>query len=426
MIRKVLILNTHSSLNAGDAAIVLAQIKFFRRIFDSVEISLTSRTPKLDARVYASEGVRVIPPVLPAPSIFDGIGRKFAGAAHNLADLGAKRDFLKAAREADLVIASGGGYFWSNRRLVPGLMFLQNVLHLRLVERMKKPLILFPQSFGPLRSPFHRRLLRKALEAGPVTKIFAREQRSADFLGGLIADARTRQKIEVCPDLTFLLAGEVGPARAPVQADCMPRPVVALTLRQWDFPEAAGRIERRRLEQDYFGELARFCEYIVKDRKGSVLIYPQSRGPGAFEDDRPISRAFYARLKAALPAAPVRYFEDEASTSLEAASALLSRADLVLATRFHSALLALIRGVPALAIGYQPKTQGIMARLGLDKYAFEISRVRASDLRVAAEDILASPAAFRERIRPRLAEMKGEVAEKLSRALGLGGAGRRP
>ena len=426
MTKKILILNTHSSLNAGDAAIVLAQVKFLRGVFNSVEISLTSRTPELDAKVYASEGVRVIPPVLPAPSVFDGIGRKIAGAARNLADLRAKRDFLKAAREADLVIASGGGYFWSKRRLVPGLMFLQNILHLRLVERMKKPLVLFPQSFGPLASPFHRRLLRKTLEAGSVTKIFAREQRSADFLGGLIADAGTRAKIDVCPDLTFLLAEEVGPAPAPVQVDPLPKPVVALTLRQWDFPEAAGRAERRRFGQEYFGELARFCEYIIRDRKGSVLIYPQSRGPGAFEDDRPVSRAFYAKLRAALPSAPVRYFEDNASTSLEAASTLLSRADLVLATRFHSALLALVRGVPALAIGYQPKTQGIMARLGLDKYAFEISRVKSSDLRAAAEDILASPAAFRERVRPRLVEMKGEVTEKLGRALGLGGAGRQP
>lgn len=422
MIKKILILNTHSSLNAGDAAIVLAQIKFLRKAFNSVEISLTSRTPELDAKVYAPEGVRVIPPILPAPSVFDGIGRKFADTARNLADLSGKRDFLRAAREADLVIASGGGYFWSNRRLVPGLMFLQNILHLRLVERMKKPLVLFPQSFGPLFSPFHRRLLRKTLEAGSVTKIFAREQKSANFLDGLIEDAGTRAKIEVCPDLTFLLAGEVGPAPAPVQEDPLPKPVVALTLRQWGFPEAAGRAERRRLGQEYFGELARFCEYIVKDRKGSILIYPQSRGPGAFEDDRPVSRAFYAKLKAALPSAPVRYVENADSTSLEAASAVLSRADLVLATRFHSALLALVRGVPALAIGYQPKTQGIMARLGLDKYAFEIGLVRAADLRETAEDILASPAAFRERIRPRLVEMKAEVAEKLGRALGLRGA----
>jgi len=156
------------------------------------------------------------------------------------------------------------------------------------------------------------------------------------------------------------------------------------------------------------------------------LIYPQSRGPGAFEDDRPVSRAFWAKLKASLPSAPVCYIDDADSTCLEAALAALSQADLVVATRFHSALLALVRGVPALAIGYQPKTRGIMAGLGLETQAFDIGRVRAADLSAAAEEILASPADFRERVRPRLAAMKEEVAAKLGRALGLAGAGTRP
>jgi polysaccharide pyruvyl transferase WcaK-like protein len=85
-----------------------------------------------------------------------------------------------------------------------------------------------------------------------------------------------------------------------------------------------------------------------------------------------------------------------------------------------------VRGVPALAIGYQPKTRGIMAGLGLETQAFDIGRVRAADLSAAAEEILASPADFRERVRPRLAAMKEEVAAKLGRALGLAGAGTRP
>jgi len=416
---KVLIVNTHSTLNAGDAAIVLAQIRFLRKVLKNVDISLTSRTPKLDRTVYSSEDVRVLPPIIPAPSIYRGAVRKVWGPLRDLAALGAKRESLKAVDEADLVIASGGGYFWSNRRLMPGLMFLQNILPVRLAGRKGKPVIFFPQSFGPLFSPLHRRLLRKTLGADSVLKIFAREQRSADFLHDLILDARIRDKVEICPDMAFLLEERSPKATPPEDGRPLAKPVVALTLRPWDFPEASGRVERRKLGRRYFDELELFCAHIIKKRRGSILIYPQAKGPGSFEDDRSISLRFWSRLRQTLSSDNVYYFADDGPTSLSAAEAHLARADLVLATRLHSAILALIRGVPALAIGYQPKTGSIMARLGLDRYSFEIDRLKASDLTAAADEILDAPAAFRDRLRPRLAAVKNEVGDKLERSLAL-------
>jgi colanic acid/amylovoran biosynthesis protein len=416
---RILIVNTHSTLNAGDAAIVLAQIRFLRKVLKNADITLTSRTPKLDRTVYSSEGVRVLPPILPAPSLYRGAIQKAWGPLRDLAALGAKRESLKAVDEADLVIASGGGYFWSNRRWMPGLMLLQNILPIRLAGRKGKPIIFFPQSFGPVFAPVNRRLLRKTMGAASVLKIFAREQRSADFLRDLILDARTRDKVEICPDLAFLLEERSPKATPPEDVFPLRKPVVALTLRAWDFPEASGRAERRKLGRRYFDELELFCAHIIKKRRGAILIYPQAKGPGSFEDDRPISREFWARLQRTLPSADIHYFPGDGPTSLSAAEAHLARADLVLATRLHSAILALIRGVPAPAIGYQPKTGSIMARLGLDRYSFEIDRFKASDLTAAADDILDAPAAFRDRLRPRLAAVKNEVGDKLERSLAL-------
>ena len=417
MSSKVLIVNTHSTLNAGDAAIVLAQIRFLRKVLKNVDISLTSRTPKLDRAVYFSEGVRVLPPIIPAPSIYRGAVQKAWGPLRDLAALGAKRESLKALDEADLVIASGGGYFWSNRRWMPGLMFLQNILPVRLAGRKGKPIIFFPQSFGPVFAPVHRRLLQKTLGADSILKIFAREQRSEDFLHDLILDKGIQDKIEICPDMTFLLEERSPKATPPEDGRPLARPVVALTLRPWDFPEASGRADRRKLGRRYFDELELFCAHIIKKRHGSILIYPQAKGPGSFEDDRFISREFWARLRRTLPSADIHYFAGDGPSSLAAAEAHLARADLVLATRLHSAILALIRSIPALAIGYQPKTGSIMARLGLDRYSFEIDRLKASDLTAAADGILDAPAAFREKLRPRLAAVENEVGDKLERSL---------
>jgi colanic acid/amylovoran biosynthesis protein len=417
MVNKVLIVNTHSTLNAGDAAIVQAQVRFLRRRYGRLDIALTSRTPELDRKVYAPEGLTVFPPIFPAPSVYRGFFRKVAGSSRDLARRGPRRAQARALEEADLVVASGGGYFWSGRRGLPGPMFLQNIAHIRAAARRGKPLLLFPQSFGPLPGSFHERMLRRTLEADPILKIFAREEGSAEYLHAILKSPAARDKVEVCPDMAFLLDG---PAPEPFaeEGDGPPaRPVLAVTLRQWSFPEARGRLGRKERQEHYLAEVQHFCERHALDTGGSILVFAQSRGPGAFEDDRPISRALVERIRKNVPGARVRYVDDKGATCLDCARSVLARADLVLATRLHSAILAFGLGIPALTIAYQPKTDGVMRLFGLERFSFGIDCLQASPLVAAAAKILAAPDAIRDQIRTRARAVREEIETKLARAL---------
>lgn len=417
MVGKVLIVNTHSALNAGDAAIVLAQVRVLRKAFGPVRIALTSRTPALDRTVYSPERIDVFAPLFPAPSVYRGLHSKIANSAGDLIRFDARKDLRQAIRESDLVLASGGGYFWSDRRGLPGPMFLQNIAHLRTATRLKKPVILFPQSFGPLFGPIHARILRRTLEADSILKIFAREERSADYLDRLLRSDAARNKVEVCPDLGFLHEGSSARGPAEIAGDPLPRPVVAVTLRNWNFPGEGGRARRKERRERYLAEVGHFCERMALDRGGSILIYPQSRGPGRFEDDRPISRILEASLRRDIPQAAVRYAEGKDEDSLGAARSALAQADLVLATRLHSAILALSMGIPALTIAYQPKSTSTMELLGLEDYSFGIECLQTTSLVSAAEKILAAPDSFRARIRAETARLRKEIEERLSRAL---------
>jgi polysaccharide pyruvyl transferase WcaK-like protein len=160
MIKKILIVNTHSALNAGDAAIVLAQIRYLRKTFGPVDISLASRTPNLDRKVYASEKISVFAPLFKAPGAHSGNWAKITNSARGLAGFGLGKELRQAVREADLVVASGGGYFWSHGHGIPGPTFGQNIMHLRVASRMGKPIVVFPQSFGPLFGAIPRRISR--------------------------------------------------------------------------------------------------------------------------------------------------------------------------------------------------------------------------------------------------------------------------
>lgn len=416
MIKKILIVNTHSALNAGDAAIVLSQVRFLRRRYGPVAIGLTSRTPELDRKAYAAEKVDVFAPILPAPSIYAGVRAKLVRTARDPAKAGPRRDLGKAVAAADLVVASGGSYFWASRGGIPGSMFHQNIRHIRAAERAGKPVIVFPQSFGPRLGRAHARMLRKTLEHDAVTKIFAREEVSAEYLAGLLRGGEARNRVELCPDVAFLLDKEPCPHPAADAEPPLPHPVCAITLRRWNFPGVRGRAQRREHLDRYLHEIAHFCEHLTMDFKGSVLIYPQSLGPGVLEDDRPISRAFEALVRRDIPQVNIRYVEPELGGCLDGAWAALAGCDFTIATRLHSAILAMTLGLPSLTIGYQPKTSGTMKLLGLEHCSFEIACLQATHLVAAMTKILEAPARHRDEVRQATARTRAEIEEKLTRA----------
>ncbi|MBN1939890.1 MAG: polysaccharide pyruvyl transferase family protein, partial [Candidatus Aminicenantes bacterium] len=218
--RRILIVNTHSVLNSGDAAIVLAQTRWLQRAIPGLRLALTSRTAALDRALYEPLGIRVIPALYDVPSIFSGGPEKWAKSLASLARIRAKTDLVREIGRADLVIGSGGGYFYSSRPSGPGPMFLQNLLHLKLACWMKKPVILFPQSFGPTFDPRSAQLLGNLVSDPSVKRILVREENSLRYLERVLGKEFDPARFRLCPDAAFLLAPEeeagcVGPQSPP-------------------------------------------------------------------------------------------------------------------------------------------------------------------------------------------------------------------
>jgi polysaccharide pyruvyl transferase WcaK-like protein len=418
MAMNIVLLNTHSTLNSGDAAIVLSQVRFLRKFYAAPEITLTSRTPEIDRRFYKPLGLRVLPPLTPAPSVDAGLARKIGRSSRSLLDWKDKRALWEALRGADLVISSGGGYFYSSRRYFPGPMFLQNYAHIRAARLLGRPLVFFPQSFGPLFSPAAARLLKSALSGGNVVKILARERASFDALARLLAGTGGRDKIGLCPDMALDPEGyRAFSADSPVDLSALPRPVVAMTLRQWDFPEDRGCGEAKGRRAAYLRAMADACRHVALAMGGTIVIFPQSRGPGVFEDDRIISGLFRERLAGDIPEGRLILAALPDSAAPASILGLLSQADLVIATRFHSALFGLIAGIPVISIGYQPKAGGIMNWLKLGRYHLEINRLRAEEILGLAREILDDAAGVRHLIRTNVSVLQGELRATLRTAL---------
>jgi colanic acid/amylovoran biosynthesis protein len=85
--------------------------------------------------------------------------------------------------------------------------------------------------------------------------------------------------------------------------------------------------------------------------------------------------------------------------------ALCGEMDFFIGTRMHSNLFALSMGVPAIAIGYQPKSLGIMRQLGLERWVIPWEGVTLERLQAGFEDLVQKAEEVRAELSRKLPEM---------------------
>lgn len=418
---KALILNTCSTLNRGDAAIVLGQIRLLQRVCHGVRITLTSKTPALDRAFYDPLGVEVLPPFIPALSSYRGARHKLGEGARALISTGDKRRLLQALKHADLVLSCGGGYFYSYRRLLPGTTFWQNVVHAYLAAALHKPLIFLPQSFGPFASPLACRGIHHLLERASVLQIFAREEFSYRLLRGMLGQA-TQAKIKLCPDMAFYLAADESYSTDHDEAPEPAQPTLVMNLRRWAFPEARDPASRR---EDYMQAMVEAAHHFVQRYRGQVVVVPQALGPDPAEDDRAICQEFCQRVRNGPSVARAVDYREPETGSLGAYLALLARARLLVGTRLHSCILALLSGVPAVSVGYQYKSQGTLDLLGLGSLNLDINNLSSERLLALIEATMDGHhevrGEIRQRVRQACQQIDHQVGSLIRATVGLGG-----
>ena len=91
--------------------------------------------------------------------------------------------------------------------------------------------------------------------------------------------------------------------------------------------------------------------------------------------------------------------------------------DLLIATRFHSAILALISGVPVLSVNYQPKSSGMMKTLGLERYSVDIAEARPEVLWPLAEELMERRDRLKPAIRGQIGRIRGMIENSLDESV---------
>lgn len=412
--KKIFILPTNTDLNRGDQALVWESIRLVQDLYskEDVEICLIeSGVSEAERDAQSSQtkkmGYHFFQPILEHPSRYFvkeshekvGISKsrllKWGAVAfsdyartrpllyrtplvYNLAKAllsSSKRSTLKALQESDAVFVKGGGFIHAYGKISDGYQMYFSLYMILLAIRLGKPVYILPNSFGPLRDKYARRLATRMLKR--CAFISSREKVSYDFLKSLAIDNYQS------PDLGYYLTAPIGHDASPLLSDYVKttRKILGMTVRPWRFPTAASPTKAY---THYIEELATFIQ-TVTGKDWHVVLFAHTLGPSAHEDDRIAIRDVQNRLTENKK--HVSVIEDQNLDCIDMMS-LYKGCHCFIGTRFHSVIFSQNQLVPTIAISYGGnKGTGIMTDLGLQQYVVPIDEVSSARLLFMLEQI---------------------------------------
>ncbi len=308
---KIVIAGNYGAKNLGDEMILEGMIKTIKSIDQSIEITVLSANPAETERNHNIKAVHKVP----------------AGIRSFIKYL-FKRDqkTKKTIKECDYFILGGGGLF-SNLTLrayfIWGIQAFTAVLY-------KKPIIMYGQSIGPLKTFIQRKIVKKLFNKAIF--IAVRDASSIEELKKI----GIKKEIHLIPDMIFALNTENTTEK---------KKKIIVAIRH--LPS---------LEQTFKNELINFINWLIENKNYEIEMV-NFQHPNDEILCKEISDKINQKNK--LSISPQIHFAKDLFK-------LFSEASYVVGMRLHSVLSAIKTETPFIAINYAPKVGNFLrcAKLG--------------------------------------------------------------
>lgn len=368
---KVLLINAYSAGNLGDRAIVEAMVRgFYSR---GCSLCIVSDDPG-DAGAYSAA-------VIQEPlGVWGRVGRPVPRAIAESARIAEQQlriqAYTRRMRAADVVVSVGGGYLYDDGSIGAKRNLARRLHYLTLAARSGRPCVLFSQSVGPFAGPASRRLTGAVVRR--MSAVAVREEISLEECRQMGAESA-----HLCDDVVFA----EGWSRTSGRGEAIARRLwtaegapLAVTVLDWKFggdKDWQGRQER------YLAAVAAVLRSQARRTGRRVAVVSQVVAHDGDRDDA-VGRQLVQRVGASL-ATEVSLAELSTDDIVD----FYRHCELLIASRMHSAIFALIAGTPTIALAYLPKSTGIMQRLGQGSLVLPMAELQMGDLEVAVAGVLA-------------------------------------
>jgi len=210
---------------------------------------------------------------------------------------------------------------------------------------------------GPVYRPLSRWFIRSALSLADFRSY--RDSSTKEYLATI---GFSRRADRICPDLAFSLPVAM---LADTATESRQRPVVGIGLMNSPARLSAETPDPA-VHRAYLATMAAFARWLLAhDYDVRLLI-------GDFAYDRDVLTEFAASLKREMPPDDRGRVLDTPALSVEELLSQIAATDLVVATRFHNVLLALLLKKPVASVSFHHKSVSLMRAMGLSEHSRDI------------------------------------------------------
>jgi polysaccharide pyruvyl transferase WcaK-like protein len=272
-------------------------------------------------------------------------------------EVGEWRRAFRTLKGTDMLVMTGTGMLGDFG--IGPLDLHYEILKWSIVAKLRGCKLLFVSvGAGPIRHPLSRWIVKAALSLADYRSY--RDQFSHEYLGFIGFDASDDR---VYPDLAFSLLG-AGAAVTPRAYRGDNGRVIGLGLMEY-YGQHRSPEDGERIYQRYIDRVAGFAAWLLEQGHTVRLLV------GDLTYDKRVKGDLLRLLAERAPEFDRARVLDEPLTSPEDLYDQLAKTDMVVATRFHNVLLALMLGKPVIALSYHEKLRSLMAGVGAADYSVD-------------------------------------------------------
>jgi polysaccharide pyruvyl transferase WcaK-like protein/chemotaxis methyl-accepting protein methylase len=302
---------------------------------------------------------------------------------------------IRILRQTDMLIVPGTGLLTDAYGLLDWGPY--NLFRWSLSAKLCRCKLLFVSvGAGPIYGVFGRWLVKSALSLADFRSY--RDISSAQYLKSIGFSTRNDR---VYPDLAFSLPDAVITDHAAMHDG---KPVIGLGLMSY-----AGKYSvpnpRSETYLSYLNSLTGVVKWLVRQQ------YDVNLTIGNFFD-MPVKHEFRRMLQEQLSEAEEEYIIDEPISCVEHLLRELAATDIVVATRYHTVLLALLNNKPVVALSFHPKCASLMDAMGLSEYCLDIHTLNSDCLIEKIRDLEKNASNLKPLIRDKTEEFRKALDEQ--------------
>ena len=311
---------------------------------------------------------------------------------------------LRRIANCSLVASVAGGDSFSDIYGIPRLLYV--ALPQVLAIWLGRPLVQMPQTLGPFKGSFARRVATYILSHSDV--VYSRDQKGLREVADILGPELARSKSKFSYDMGFILQ-PTPPADYGILGLSLPKGpesiLVGLNVSGLLFGGKSNRRNTFGFNADYDNLVGDLLALLLRNERVSVLLTPHVFGQDD-ESDIVVCKKVLAFAEDKYPhrvgfAAGV-YNQSEIKY-------LIGKCDFFVGSRMHACIAAVSQAVPAVSIAYSDKFTGVMETVGLESLVADPRTMNNQQILAIVEKAYAERDAIRDRLLHSMPEIKRTV-----------------